>query len=285
MKKFLLGMASALLLAFALTPAHALPDGPEGDIAGYGYFVIIMSEVALDNPPPEPMDVYDRLRFNFDDGWDFGDRYGYACAWAEFFEGQNERFEVHFEQRRDYEFDFQINDKYGAEVRGGSSKDGSNTLCGEGVSTPGGVTDKGGVPTHDGSDHFPHMIHAGDGLSFADAGGPLAFLPLDNAPCDKAYWVPGDQPGEAWLWWDEDGPTGSHDHTQDDLNCGGGQGEPVSVVRLIVQNADDNVTYCTVSAHEQQCSSGGTTPSPSPSPTPTPLDRFCEQHPNHRRCD
>ena len=223
----------ALPLALIMAgPASGLPGGPDGDTAGTGNFQIIISENLNDeHPPPAPADVYSVTQFNIADGWDFGDRYGYVCAWAEFFQAGSELFEVHYELRDDYPFDVIINDRYGLEADDG----GGSGLCGTGVG-------KGSVPTADGTDHFPH----GTTFTFFQNDQQIAMIDYglqDPNMCDKAYWVPGDQPGEAWLWWDEDGP---QEHGPGmPLDCGGGPVEPVPVVRAHVQNVAPSIGFCT----------------------------------------
>jgi hypothetical protein len=230
-------------------PAHAHPDGHEGDVAGHGYFALNIQEI---NGAPLPKDVYDSTRFTFTDGWDFGDRIGYRCAWVEWFRGQNERFEVHYEMVTDYPVPAEINDLFGAEVGGDQAY---LSLCGD------GLPDNTVPVVWDDSDHFPHMIHPGDGIAFSERGVPLldaqgtpVFLDLTHDQCSKSYWVPGDEAGEAWLWWDKDGPTFSHSPGEGELPCGGGPGEPVAVVRLSVRNADPDIGYCTVAMDERLCS-------------------------------
>ena len=261
-------LLSAVALVLVTSPALAIPNddssGPEGVVSNGGtYFELFVEEDMNHAPiPPAPKDVYDTERFYLADGWDFGDRYAYQCGWVEWFQGQNERFEVHYEMRLDYAQvvgSVQLLDRYGIENEQGESIQ-PNVLCGLGVSTPGGIQGKGGVPTHDGTDHFPHMIHAGDGIVFYEDGEPLldaqgdpVFLDLTEAECSKAYYTPGDEPGEAWLWWDEDGPTFSHGEGEGELPCGGGSIDPVAVLRIIVQRADSDIGYCTHSMHEDQC--------------------------------
>jgi hypothetical protein len=259
MRRLVVSLVVQLVMVGLATPASSLPDGPDGDVDGVGWFSVEVAESnSLGNPPPEPMDTYESLRFDLSAGWDFGDRYGYTCAWAEFFQGTDERFEVHFENRLDYELDVQINDRHGTEDENIPSGT-INSLCGEGVTNP--SIAKGGIPTHDRTDHFPHMIHPGEGVAFYDDGAPLTFLSLQHAECDKAYWVPGDDAGEAWLWWDEDGP--SEQMPGHPLNCGGGPIEPVPVVRLIVQNADPDIGYCTTDEMDGSRCSGPTPTHPS----------------------
>jgi hypothetical protein len=97
------------------------------------------------------------------------------------------------------------------------------------------------VPTKvrfDGSDHFPH----GTALTVARAGTPIAKLRLHRTMCARAYWTPGDEPGEAWLWWDQDGPTSDGHHM---LDCGGGDHDPKPVARAIVSLVATDLSVCT----------------------------------------
>jgi hypothetical protein len=219
------------MLLGSMTPAKAVPGGPDGDVFGSGFFLItVLEDMNHANPPPAPADTYSTTQFNIAEGWDFGDRYGYKCAWAEFFQSGTELFEVHYQLRNDYPFDVIINDKFGQETT-----DSGNGLCGTGVG-------KGGIPTHDGTDHFPH----GTAFTFFQNDQQIAMIDYglqDPNMCDKGYWVPGDEPGEAWLWWDEDGPT---EHAPGmPLDCNGGPIEPVPVVRAHVQNAAPSIGFCT----------------------------------------
>src|SRR5262245_4095982 len=132
------------LLCLVALPAQALP-GLDGDRYGHGWFAISVQEGASNLEPaaPRPADRYSLHQFSFADGWDFGDRYGYRCAWVEFFVGSDEKFEVHYELEQDYPFVVDINDKYGAEDEN-RPKGAINSLCGTGVTSPG--ISKGGIP-------------------------------------------------------------------------------------------------------------------------------------------
>lgn len=240
MRRTLLLLAALILLA---TPALAIPGKDPVDSNTF-FEISVVEDVAHANPPPLPADTYEVERFQEGQGWDFGDRYAYQCAWVEFFQGTNERFEVHYELRKDYPFDLKIGDRNGVEIEGGGEQ--TRGDCGTGI-------DFGAVPTHDGTDHFPHMIHPGDGITFYQDGEQFQYLDLSRPACSKSYWVPGDEPGEAWLWWDEDGPTFSHGEGEGELPCGGGPGEAVAVVRLEVKNADPDIGYCTVDEFGSQC--------------------------------
>lgn len=238
MKRPLIALIALLIVTnVANVPAWSLPGGPDGDVYGSGYFEIhVVENLNGNNPPPEPRDVYSITSFDLSEGWDFGDRFGYECAWGEFFLGGDEKFEVHYELVEDYPFDVQINDKFGRELSDTDAPpDAGSGSCGTGIG-------KGGIPTHDGSDHFPH----GTSFLFYKDDVEIASIDyeLEHADgCDSAYWSPGDEPGEAWLWWDEDGP--QQHHPGGPIVCPGGSVEPVAVVRAIVQNVDPDIGYCT----------------------------------------
>jgi hypothetical protein len=205
--------------------------------------VVGMGAVALAEPGPDPevgsFDIftrelpriggteYDRTHFDSARGWDWGLRAAYSCAYVEFIQGGNILFEVHYEMVAGYPKSIEINDNAAAD----EPVDGSLGTCGDGIGPEANVT-------HDGTDHFPH----GTTLEFSRDGQPLVTLDYNDDMCAQGYWTPGDEAGEAWLWWDEDGPQdtmpGMHD-------CGGGPGEPVSVVRAFVQNVAPGVSVCT----------------------------------------
>jgi len=176
--------------------------------------------------------VVDQVTFDWSvdgqTGWDFGDRAGYACAFAEYLLHGQVAFRIEFQRamvQDDAAYVF-INDKFGSPES--SDVGGSHPFtCG----VP-GVHGRGGESVvWDGSDHFPHhsMVHLFENGAevLAPNGGPALDLMRDD--CARGYWVPGDEPGEVWLWWDEDGPT---EHAPGmPLPCGGGPIEPVPVAR------------------------------------------------------
>ena len=261
--------ASALILTTAATVVSALP-GPD---PASGPFEIIVSKPIDVNNVKGAEEIMDRLVLQRTDGWDGGDREGYSCAYVEFYD-DGLAFEVTFEQLLP-EFGgtdwVKINDKNAPDSNDNVKGDPRGDYCG---------AEQNMFP-FDGSDHFPHLIHAGDGLTFFRDGSEIARLDLAEGSCDDSYWVPGDQPGEAWLWWDEDGPTGSHNHQENDLACGGGPIEPVPVLRAYVNFAEPDIDYCTHGAHGDTCTfetepdpspsaSPSASPSPSPSPSPAP---------------
>ena len=230
MKRLSISLICVVLLVGLSTRVLARSGGPDGDVYVTGYFAIFVNEV---EGAPLPKDTYATTRFEIDDGWDFGDRASYSCAWVEFFDNADELFEVHYELVTDYPVPAQINDKFGAESEGTGVAD---SQCGDGVSDV-------DVPVlHDNSDHFPH----GTALTFYRNAQKIAEIDYrlnDDNMCDKGYWTPGNQPGEAWLWWDEDGPA---EHAPGmALDCGGGGGEPVAVVRATARHLSAGIGVCT----------------------------------------
>lgn len=211
-----------------------------GDVAGNGYFQVRV--IVADAPQGEAFTVraVDDTTFRFADGWDFGDRAAYSCAWAEFYQGQNERFEVAYHLVGDYPDFAEINDKYGVESQ---DNDALEAICLE----DSGVTHRGDFRFDGMSDHFPH----GADLVFYQHQAEIARINQDANLCGNLYWVAGDEPGEAWLWWDEDGASDMNEHG--DGLCDGGPMEPVALVQAEVRNADSGIGYCTVSANGRRC--------------------------------
>lgn len=213
------GIGLSLLLLLLGSPSASGIPGPDPQPYAASGFQLIFKDL-------DTGEKVSSLRFERSDGWDFGDRAAYGCTWVEFFRARHEVFEIHFERVTGTGW-LQINDKYGPEVEGGPS----DPLCGDGL--------RGPTEVWDGTDHFPH----GTQIDFYRRGEPLVTLNLNRVTeCDPGYWVPGDEPGEAWLWWDDDGPTNDGHH---ELDCGGGPIEPVPVVRAIVKHVARGIGYCT----------------------------------------
>ena len=207
----IIGLVIALIAGFPL-PARGLP-GEDADHPRRYFDILVRHQDTGEQIGSE--------RFRWGKGWDFGDRpQGYRCAWVEFFRAGIELFEIHFERAQGWA---KIIDRFGPESD--ATKD---RLCGKGSEGP---------VRFDGSDHFPH----GTLMDFTRNGSPLVTLNLHADECASGYWTPGDEPGEAWLWWDEDGPTNDGHH---ELDCGGGPTEPVPVVRAYVKKAAPGIEYC-----------------------------------------
>jgi hypothetical protein len=263
-----LGIVVGLIVGvvYMLGAARSLPNddstGPEGNVYGIGHFEFMFDVGNGSTLANSTVREVSTDRYFLADGWDFGDRAAYRCGWAEYFQGSNEKFEVTFKGVSNYSGSFQINDKFGAQLPGDDPSVDTKLMCWEDPL-------KGTNFVADGTDHFPHMIHAGDGLTFYQDGEPMldaqgdpVFIDLRQPDCAKLYWVPGDEPGEAWLWWDEDGPTFSHGEGEGDLGCGGGPMEAVAIVQATVRHADPGIGYCTVSLHEEQCFNAEPPPTP-----------------------
>lgn len=252
MNRLLRVVLTALAAVVMSVPIHATAvPGPDTDIGpAVEFFDINVNEILA---APLPHDLYSSTRFLTADGWDFGDRHAYHCAWVEFFRDGAVLFEVHYELVADYPVPVEINDRNGWELADPEIA----PLCGDGVG-PG----ENSAPLHDGSDHFPH----GTALDFYLNDAQIATIDyglVEPGGCDRGYWTPGDEPGEAWLWWDEDGPLNDGHH---DLDCGGGAGEPVAVVRAYVQHMTPGVGVCTEDSLDGDQCTGVTSPPPGPSP-------------------
>jgi hypothetical protein len=176
----------------------------------------------------------DITRFRERIGWDFGDRAAYRCAWVEFFMSRKRLFVVRYKAVSDYTGDLlEINDRYGMERPDPAIDD----RCWGGDNPSNFV--------HDGSDHFPH----GTSLVFRDSatGREIGRVDYPNQ-CTHLYWTPGNQAGEAWLWWDEDGPEDKFEHG--DGLCGGGSMEPIAVVQAKARNLASGIKACVMNAME-----------------------------------
>jgi hypothetical protein len=218
-------IATALALVALAQPVSALPGPDPGDADPE--FSVVLAPL---HPETEPFDV---LEFARADGWDFGDRESYRCAYVERFDAQgNLLFKIELERSDDYQPGTVINDRGGMESGEGGAPpaEGCGSPPGEGAWHPSG------------EDHFPHHTHQHLFVDGVELTG--AFLDLHRDDCARAYWTPGDEPGEAVLWWDEDGPQ----HTHPDgppLPCGGGDQEPSAVARMMVIPVAANAGVCT----------------------------------------
>lgn len=205
-------------LGLGIGPVALAGPGPDPDV---GSFDIFTREL-----PRNGGTEYDRTHFDASQGWDWGLRAAYSCAYVEFFSAGELAFEIHYEMVPGYPKDIEINDNASA----GEPVNGTVGNCGDNIGP-------GASMPFDGSDHFPH----GTAFTFYRDGQPIAGLDYHDEMCTKGYWTPGDEPGEAWLWWDEDGPQSTMPDMED---CNGGPGEPIAVVRAYVQNRAPGVGVC-----------------------------------------
>jgi hypothetical protein len=187
----------------------------------------------------QPVLVYDQLSFSESDGWTFGDREAYRCAWFERYAPDGTLlFKVEIEASVDYPTGFRINDRGGAESGDGNNPPATADRCG----SPAGQS---AWQPSAGDDHFPHHTH--QHLFINGAEDVTAYLDLHRDMCSRAYWTPGDEPGEAILWWDEDFPENmlGHDNPDGMLDCGGGGEEPLAVARMLVIPMNVDTGVCT----------------------------------------
>jgi hypothetical protein len=243
-------IVAAVAVAFVLIQAAALPAhaliGPE---PGSDPFLIdFVGE-----------EDFWHLRFDTATGWDFADRESYRCALVEFFQNGQLAALVEFERLavpgRDENY-LILNDRYGAEHHDGPSSppfpdpvptpydpDGDGDICGLGRGA--------GALEFEHTDHFPHGTQI-DLISTAD-DSVITTIDL-HAPgtwpqseCVKPYWVPGNEPGEAYLWWDEDLPVevGMGGPVCDYGGVGGGPMEAFAVARAFVRWTAPGIGACT----------------------------------------
>lgn len=217
--------------------------------------------------------AFDAIHFARSDGWDFGNRESYRCAYVEYIQNGQVLFRVEFERVQvpgEIDNYVIINDRNGVETEANTdsksrqtSGNGADRKPGPGTSDQCGLAPGSGPAQWDGSDHFPHHTHFHFFKNGVEIGSEILDLHRDD--CARGYWTPGDQAGEAWLWWDEDGPESNGHHA---LDCNGGGAEPTPIVRAFVTHMAVGTGVCT---HDDldgsRCS--GVTPAPGPAPSPT----------------
>ncbi len=186
MKRYVIAAVAALLLLAGLsTPASGLPGiDPSSAPTRFQIFVRDLHD----------REVYERLNFSRSNGWDFGDRTAYSCAWVEYVSGGQIQFRVDFELVIGAEYQagsLEINDRNGLEERPDA-----RTSCGDGVGL-------GPNLRHDGSTFVP----GGATFVLSKNGVWLTTytLPGVSAENDESLWSVGDEPGEAYLWRSEPG--------------------------------------------------------------------------------
>lgn len=223
--------AVAISLAVAVVAGYTIGNqpggtalvGPEPGSQDFSVFVVGLNDVG-------PDDNIDSQPFDTATGWDFGDRFHYKCAAIEHFTDGVLDFQLDIERVG------QVPDKPSNYVKisdqGGKESEGQGTS----ISCGGGQTPL----VFDGTDHFPHHTH----LHFFRDGVEFEMLDLHRDDCAKGYWTPGDEPGEAWLWWDADGPEHTHPGGPP-LGCGGLGAEPVAVARAFVSFRAPGIGVCT----------------------------------------
>ena len=246
-KRVIIASAGLVLLMATV----AVTGGPENR----GDFDIFVDEVQGLNRE------YDRTTYDTAQGWDFGDRAAYACAFVEHFTGGALDFEMHLELFDDYPAPIEINDRNGQE-----SQEGTFT-CGDGIG-------KGTNLVYSEAEYGDHFPHGTDLVFYRDVDGDgfvddeFARIVYSETPCGQAYWTPGNEAGEAVLWWDEDGAADQLEHG--DGLCGGGPGEAIAVAVTDIQDVAAGVGYCVLDSMDGDLCVGVTAePSPSPSPSPT----------------
>lgn len=184
----------ALLAILALVvsgPVGALP-GPDPDDAPPEFSIVIIGTHEGE------AEVFDELHFTRAAGWDFGDREGYRCAFVEYVADGIVQFELVFERLEVPTHDENyiiINDRHGNESGEGGAPPAPSDLCG----MPAG----GGPRTHDGTP----LVSGGANFTVYKDNVPYVTYSLPAvAPInDESFWSVGDEAGEAYLWYIEEG--------------------------------------------------------------------------------
>lgn len=250
-RTLVLGAIAAIGLVAGAIAAIAIP-GPDPTHPS-STFSLIVNETTGGQGPIR----YDETIYTWADGWDFGDRYAYSCAFVEHFTAAALDFEVHEELFADYlshvaaGHGAEVNDRGGPEGPEGAHPCGDNLVVGDGILDGPAASLIYDPAIH--GDHFPHgdATGAADIVFFRDDDGDgtfSEFARIDYShgdPCDSSYWTPGNSAGQAVLWWDPDGPSSADGHTS--LGCPGtGPGEPFAVALVDVHAAGAGVAYCTL---------------------------------------
>lgn len=174
-------VAATLIVAGIASQASALPGIDPGNAPSrFQVFVRDLRDRV----------IYERLDFARSNGWDFGDRTAYSCAWVEYVSGGQIQFRIDFELVIGSEYragTLELNDKNGIEEH----PDG-RTPCGDGVGF-------GPNLRQDGSVFVPG---SGATFSLTRNGSSLTTftLPAVSAANDESFWSPGNDAGEAYLW-------------------------------------------------------------------------------------
>ncbi len=178
-------LAVTPILVGLAAPAQALP-GIDPANAPSRFNILVRNLRAHEN--------YELLAFSRANGWDFGDRTGYACAWVEYQVAGRIQFRVDFQLVVGDEYQagsLQINDRGGLEGPDGAAP------CGSSSSRTGNLQS-------DGSAFVPN---SGVTFTIARSGAVLTSLslPAVSATSDESFWSPGNDLGEAYLWRAEPG--------------------------------------------------------------------------------
>ncbi len=217
----------ALVALVALAQPVAAIPGPDPADAPPAFTIYV---VGNSDGETEALEALDFARA---DNWDFGDREAYRCAYVEYIVGGQVLFKLELErlavpgQADNY---VALNDEGGMESGEGGNPPSPGDLCG----MPAGA----GPLQFDGS----AFVSGGATFTVTRDGSPLATysLPAVSPTNPESFWSPGNDPGEAYLWYIAPG------------------------------EANDPVLRFTVVPMASGVSVDGL-PAPSPSPTPGPV--------------
>lgn len=181
-------LVSALLtLAVVPSPAAAIP-GPDPADAPPEFSIVVYGTHAGET------EIFDMLDFSRADGWDFGDREAYRCAFVEYIVNDEVQFTLTFDRLTIPGHDagyITISDRHGMELEGNAPE------CGY-------VEDGSGIgQTWDGSPFVP----GGASFTVYKDTVPLVVYALPGvSPVNvETFWSVGDEPGEAYMWYVEEG--------------------------------------------------------------------------------
>jgi hypothetical protein len=193
MRRSLLLVVTALLMVIAIAlPADGLPGPDPTDSPDH--FQIVVYGTGDDGE----REIFDAPMFLRADGWDFGDREAYRCAYAEYIVNGEVLFKVEFERLLVPGHDGNyvvINDRGGMETGDGDTPASPVDLCG----MPAGA----GPRSWDGSPFVP----GGVSLPVFRDGQPLVTMTFPETVSTnvETHYTGGDDPGEAYMWYVEAG--------------------------------------------------------------------------------
>lgn len=180
-------LASALLIIVVAAPAAAIP-GPDPADAPPEFSIVVLGTHAGET------EIFDMLDFSRADGWDFGDREAYRCAFVEYIVNDEVQFTLTFDRLTIPGHDagyITISDRHGMELEGNAPE------CGF-------IEDGSGIgQTWDGSP----FVSGGASFTIYKDTSPLVVyaLPAVSPVNVETFWSVGDEPGEAYMWYVEEG--------------------------------------------------------------------------------
>ena len=191
LRSLLVPFGLALALVAPAQPVSAIP-GPDPASADTEFSIVITGSFDGET------EVFDELRFSRTDNWDFGDREAYRCAFVEYIVDGIVQFKLEFERLQVPDHDenyIVINDRHGMETGEGGVPPAPSDDCG----LPAGA----GARTWDGAP----LVEGGANFTVFKDGAPYMnySLPSTAPDNDETFWSVGNDPGEAYMWYIEEG--------------------------------------------------------------------------------